>query len=244
LPFWPGKAPAGSLGSFPSSDIPPQSAFGAKHGQTLAASGVIRHRSKGKNIRRAEQPEGPLPNGCSAPRAPTPSQLRPMGKRLTGAVARVFASRGGRGFWAGAAGEHPAAVDGERGRCPGFYSLVGGPQPTRAKAAQPLVPERRIRDSNPCPRRKRSMSRCGASSSSSGRERGTAPRWLGATCRASSRSEASSETAASGQSASTRTLARPICSPMALAFAGEPLAPFWPSRSEPPSDEPRGWRPD
>ena len=22
--------------------------------------------------------------------------------------------------------EHPAAVDGERGRCPGFYSLVGG----------------------------------------------------------------------------------------------------------------------
>ena len=49
-----------------------QSAFGAKQGQTLAASGVIRHRSKGKNIRRAEQPEGPLPNGCSAPRASDP----------------------------------------------------------------------------------------------------------------------------------------------------------------------------
>ena len=49
-----------------------KSAFGAKHGQTLAPSGVIRHRNKGKNLRGAEQLEGPLPNGCSAPRGSDP----------------------------------------------------------------------------------------------------------------------------------------------------------------------------
>jgi hypothetical protein len=108
----------------------PQSAFGAKHGQTLAASGVIRHRNKGKNLRGAEQLEGPLPNGCSAPRASDPLYVLVAtdlwGKRLTGAVARIFASRGGRGFWAGAAGRTPGGGRWGERPLPRLLLIVGG----------------------------------------------------------------------------------------------------------------------
>ena len=93
---------------------------------------MIRHRNKGKNLRGAEQLEGPLPNGCSAPGASDPlyvlatTDLR--GKRLTGAVARISRAGADAGFGPVRLAEHPGAVDGETGRCPGFYSLVGARQ--------------------------------------------------------------------------------------------------------------------
>jgi hypothetical protein len=60
---------------------------------------------------------------------------RPTGKRLSRTVAMIWASRGGRGFWAGAAAEHPAAVDGERGRCPGLLCWQGGGQVQASSSA-------------------------------------------------------------------------------------------------------------
>jgi len=42
--------------------------------------------------------------------------------------------------------EHPAAVDGERGSCPGFYSLLAGRQGKIKRLARPLE---RLRDGHP-----------------------------------------------------------------------------------------------
>ena len=130
MPFLRPRAPVASLGSSPSSDIPTAIGVRRQTGQTLAPSGVIRHRNKGKNLRGAEQFEARSRTVARLLAPPTPLYVLVAtdlwGKRLTGAVARIFASRGGRGFWAGAAGRTPGGGRWGERPLPRLLLIVGG----------------------------------------------------------------------------------------------------------------------
>ena len=70
-----------------------------------------------------------------------------MGEAANGS-GRRGSSRAGAdaGFGPVRLAEHPAAVDGERGSCPGFYSLLAGRQGKIKRLARPLE---RLRDGHP-----------------------------------------------------------------------------------------------